>query len=99
MDILSNGLDSYKKAIHFLNELESGDIIPGEYEFKVKDIIMMLHHATETLFKHMLIKVNSKELVWENIDKSCEASLFGRNVSNPKSVSFFECYLALLLFE
>lgn len=43
MKLRDNGLDSFKKAIKKLQQINN--ISPGDYEYEIKDIIISLHHS------------------------------------------------------
>lgn len=66
MNLLENGLDSFSKAINLLNDLH-GKKKDSNYEFLLKDIVISLHHSTETLFKY-LIKEKNKYLIYTDLD-------------------------------
>jgi hypothetical protein len=56
MNVLENGIDSLKKSLVGLNNLDKSDNY--QMEFEMKDIIIRLHHAIEALFKYLLTKEN-----------------------------------------
>lgn len=68
-DLFNNGVDSLKKAyicIEKIDELEQG------LEHNVKDAILALNHAFETLFKYIL-KNENDYLIFSNIDNYMKA--------------------------
>ncbi|MFE5388895.1 MULTISPECIES: hypothetical protein [Bacillus cereus group] len=64
MDLLQNGLHSLKKAINNLKDVDgtSGD----ERELIVKEVILGIHHSTETLFKY-LVKNKHDILIYQDL--------------------------------
>lgn len=64
MDLLQNGLHSLKKAINNLKDIDgiSGD----ERELILKEVILGLHHSTETLFKY-LVKNKHDILIYQDL--------------------------------
>lgn len=56
MNLIDNGLHSFKKAIENLKTLDSLHDI--EREYVAKEIVLSLHHSTETLFKYMIGQQN-----------------------------------------
>ncbi|MGM9986103.1 MAG: hypothetical protein ACI35O_02635 [Bacillaceae bacterium] len=66
MEILENGLHSFRKAIQNLKTVD--EITGTERELVVKDIILGLHHSIETLFKY-IIQENNELLVYKNLDE------------------------------
>lgn len=65
MNILENGIDSIKKSLFSLNGIEKNEDSLIEYE--LKDIIIKLHHAIETLVKYMIVQKN-EYLIYSRID-------------------------------
>lgn len=66
MELINNGMHSFRKAFKSLVELEK--LPRSESEYKIKDIILGFHHSFEVLFKYML-KKKDKALIYEDIDK------------------------------
>ncbi|WP_074594413.1 hypothetical protein [Bacillus cereus] len=64
MDLLQNGLHSLKKAINHLKEMDG--VTGEEKEFIAKEVILGLHHSTETLFKY-LVKKQHEILIYQNL--------------------------------
>lgn len=75
MDILENGLDSIGKSINLLKKIHNTRN-NEYYEFLLKDIIINLHHSTETLFKY-LIKQKDEYLIYSDLE-----DIFKINVEN-----------------
>ena len=68
-DLFTNGVDSLKQAflcIEKLDELKEG------LEHNVKDSVLAMNHAFETLFKHIL-KDQSEYLIFSNIESYMKA--------------------------
>ena len=64
MNLFENGKDLLKKTIKKLDNLHKGfDSL--EYECRLKDIIINLHHSIETMFKYM-IKEKDEFLLYSN---------------------------------
>lgn len=85
MKLRDNGLDSFKKAIKKLQQINN--ISPGDYEYEIKDIIISLHHSIETLFKHMIQEQNSL-LIYEDIPGYCKAVNEGRPTAKIETIKF-----------
>ncbi|WGX76512.1 hypothetical protein QJS64_04975 [Paraclostridium bifermentans] len=66
MNLVDNGLHSFKKVIKSLSELDTYRNT-DEYEFEIKEIIISLHHSIETLFKY-IIKSESECLIYDKIE-------------------------------
>ncbi|WP_391204437.1 hypothetical protein [Psychrobacillus sp. L4] len=64
MNLIDNGLHSFKKTIEHLKTLDSLQDI--EREYVAKEIVLSLHHSTETLFKYMVKKKNEL-LIFDNL--------------------------------
>lgn len=65
MNILENGIDSLKKSLFSLNGIEKNEDSLIEYE--LKDIVIKLHHAIETLVKYMIVQKN-EFLIYSKLD-------------------------------
>lgn len=65
MNLLDNGKDSLLKSVTYFNEIDSCSY---EKEYKLKDVIISLHHAVETLFKYM-IKEKNEFLLYSNSEE------------------------------
>lgn len=63
MNIVENGKDSFQKCVKTLLELESLSTTDATYDFKLKDVIINLHHSTEVLFKY-LVSIKSDFLIY-----------------------------------
>lgn len=66
MKLIDNGKDSLKKSINALNNLDK--VFGDDYEYKLKDIVINLHHSIETIFKYM-IKEKNEFLVYSNCEE------------------------------
>jgi len=64
MNLIDNGLHSFKKAIENLKTLDTLHNI--EREYIAKEIVLSLHHSTETLFKYMVGQQNEL-LIYEDL--------------------------------
>ena len=65
MNLFENGKDSLKKSIKIFNELNNVYIY--EKEYKLKDVVINLHHSIETIFKYM-IKEKNEYLIFDNCE-------------------------------
>ena len=65
MNLLDNGKDSLLKSVTYFNEIDSCSY---EKEYKLKDVIISLHHSVETLFKYM-IKEKNEFLLYSNSEE------------------------------
>lgn len=81
MKLIDNGKDSLKKSISILNSLGS-DRSGLQYQYKLKDIVINLHHSIETIFKYM-IKEKNEFLVYSN----CEDIFKGKVIEKFKRTS------------
>lgn len=63
MKLMENGLDSFRKALTKLFELES--IEKQDVEFVLKEIVLTYHHSLETLFKY-LVSLKNEYLIYDN---------------------------------
>lgn len=79
--LVDNGLDSFKKSITILGNIEG--IAPEQYEYTLKELIITLHHSTETLFKN-IIKEANEYLIYTNFDELCEADVLKKIKSNKR---------------
>lgn len=86
MKILENGLDSFSKSISLLNGLPSKER-DEQYEFLLKDIIINLHHSTETLFKY-LIQKKDKYLIYSEPGKVFKQKIENKFKSTSKQCEF-----------
>ena len=68
MNLLDNGLDSLKKCIQNLNEIDGFTGTKNDYNFRLKDIIIAFHHSIETIFKYLIVKKN-EYLLYQSLDK------------------------------
>lgn len=82
MDLFENGKDSLKKSIKIFNELNNRYLY--EKEYKLKDVVINLHHSIETIFKYM-IKEKNEYLIFDNCEEifKCRAK---SKFNNEKSV-------------
>lgn len=62
MNLVDNGLDSLRKALLALFNMDN---IKDSEDFALKDIIINFHHSIEVLFKHLVSEKN-KFLIYEN---------------------------------
>lgn len=86
MKILENGLDSFSKSINLLNGLHSMKN-DEQYEFLLKDIIINLHHSTETLFKY-LIQEKNEYLIYSELEKVFKQKTENKFKSTSKQREF-----------
>lgn len=86
MKILENGLDSFSKSITLLNGLHSKKT-DDQYEFLLKDIIINLHHSTETLFKY-LIQEKNEYLIYSDLEKVFKQKIENKFKSTNKQREF-----------
>lgn len=100
MELIDNGMHSFKKAFKSLTELENIQSIESEYI--IKDIILGLHHSLEVLFKYML-KKKDKTLIYEDLEKYYELK-FNQTVGSPKikdtslhTVKFMEAFKRVIV--
>ncbi|MBM7562770.1 hypothetical protein [Fusibacter tunisiensis] len=98
MKLLDNGLDSFKKAITKLNNLDK--ISDKEYEYVLKDIVINFHHALETLLKYLVLKKN-KYLVYASPEdvfrKNVEERLGKKIKNNHNTIQFIDALNAVLV--
>jgi hypothetical protein len=90
MNVLENGLHSFKKAVTLLNKIEAIESI--EYEFIMKDIILSLHHSIETLFKYIVKSINEL-LIYDDITEYCKKAIKENNkenIYNNKTITFMD---------
>ncbi len=90
MDVLENGLHSFKKAVTLLNTVES--IESSDYEFIIKDIILSLHHSIETLFKYIVKNIN-EVLIYDDITGYCKNFLKENSkgtIRDNKTITFMD---------
>lgn len=83
MDRFENGFDSYQKAIVAL-EKRSID------EFKLKAVIINLHHAIEVLFKHILYS-KSKCLIYRDMNNWANTAFdkkIGKNNNQKENTDY-----------
>ncbi|MCT4563323.1 MAG: hypothetical protein N4A68_03205 [Maledivibacter sp.] len=92
MNILENGLDSFKKSVLLMKNL-SGSKGNKEYEFLLKDIIIGLHHSTETLFKFLVSKKDDN-LIYKDLRSHFEhrlnLKLSFKSKYKPKTIDFID---------
>lgn len=61
MKLINNGQDSFRKGITLLKDI---DVDSGvDYEFKIKDVILNLHHSIEALFKYIVYTIDKDLLL------------------------------------
>lgn len=92
MNLIDNGLHSYRKAIHNLKLLDEKSGV--ERELVAKDIILSLHHSIETLFKYIVQDANEL-LIYDNLNDyfSIKMNLMtkkGKQVFNGNTITFME---------
>ena len=103
MKVLENGLDSFSKSISLLNGLHNKKK-NDEYEFLLKDVIINLHHSTETLFKY-LIQQKNKYLIYSDLEKVFKQEIENKFKSTNKhrelqTIQFMDSiYRAILLCD
>ncbi|OBR92672.1 hypothetical protein CLRAG_23780 [Clostridium ragsdalei P11] len=85
MELLDNGLDSLKKAVYRLKEVSEIAETSPKYEYMLKEIIINLHHSTETLFKY-LIHIKSPYLIYEDLNKFFKQSIEKKINNSEKNV-------------
>ena len=84
MKLLDNGLDSFKKSIHLLKDLNTREV-DENYEYKLKDLVVSLHHSIETLFKY-LIREKNEYLVYEKIEDIFRYEIESKFNTNKKKL-------------
>lgn len=84
MKLLDNGLDSFKKSIHILKDLNTREV-DENYEYKLKDLVVSLHHSIETLFKY-LIREKNEYLVYEKIEDIFRYEIESKFNTNKKKL-------------
>lgn len=98
MKLLDNGLDSFKKSILKLSELDG--ISKDEYEFSLKDIVINLHHSLETIFKYLIMK-KDEFLVYEDLNSIFNVKvqkLYGKKgVEKFNTIKFIDALNRLII--
>lgn len=84
MKLLDNGLDSFKKSIHILKDLNTREV-DENYEYKLKDLVVSLQHSIETLFKY-LIREKNEYLVYEKIEDIFRYEIESKFNTNKKKL-------------
>lgn len=92
MQLIDNGLHSFKKAIENLKILDEKS--DTEREFVAKEIVLSLHHSIETLFKYMVQEKNEL-LIYDKLDDyfSSKMNLIkgkGKSNFNGSTITFME---------
>lgn len=88
MNILENGLHSFKKSIKLFNTVDTVKL--GEYEFVIKDIVLSLHHSIETLFKYIVKDINEL-LIYDDITGYCKTAISKKSKeNNNKTITFMD---------
>ncbi|MGE7674452.1 hypothetical protein ACQKMV_12850 [Lysinibacillus sp. NPDC094403] len=92
MNLIDNGLHSYRKAIHNLKILDEKSGV--ERELIAKDIVLSLHHSIETLFKYIVQDTN-KLLIYDNLNDYFSMKMNsmikkGNKTFNGNTISFME---------
>ncbi|CEQ29999.1 Uncharacterised protein [[Clostridium] sordellii] len=88
MNILENGLHSFKKSIKLFNTVDT--IESSEYEFLIKDIVLSLHHSIETLFKYIVKGINEL-LIYDDITGYCKIAISKKSKEdNNKTITFMD---------
>lgn len=100
MKIYENGLDSFKKALIKLNQIDKSD--KKEYEYTLKDIVINFHHSLETLFKY-LVSLKSEFFIYEDISDIVEVrakQLIGLQTKKEKqeTIKFMDSLNRLIVF-
>lgn len=101
MDLVDNGMHSFKKAFTNLIELESNDA--EEIKYRTKDIILDLHHSLEVLFKYMLQKKDNA-LMYEEFDNYLEDKfnqiIGDKSKKNSKfhTVKFMQAFKRVIIY-
>lgn len=98
MKLLDNGLDSFKKSILKLSELDG--ISKDEYEFSLKNIVINLHHSLETIFKYLIMK-KDEFLVYEDLNSIFNVKvqkLYGKKgVEKFNTIKFIDALNRLII--
>ncbi len=81
MKLVYNGLDSFKRALLKVFNIENEE--EQEVEFVLKEIILNFHHSLETLFKH-LVQEKNEYLIYENQKEIFEDEAGFKNKNRTK---------------
>ena len=92
MNLVDNGLHSFKKAINSLKEID--DLNGSERELVAKEIVLSLHHSIETLFKY-IIQNKNELLIYEDLKDYFTVKINiikdkGKKDFNGKTITFME---------
>ncbi|MDH2882518.1 hypothetical protein [Bacillus cytotoxicus] len=91
MKLKDNGFDSLKRAMITLNQLP--DFNDDNFEFEAKEVILKLHHAIETLFKH-LIREKGNYLIYSDLkdffEKESHKLIHKNSAEHKKLTIYFE---------
>jgi len=104
IEMLDNGIDSFKKAIKALDKFGENEISKSA-KYALKDAIIYLHHALEVLFKCM-VEFKMEALLYDDIDAffsiRLEQKIGRKSKSNkkPNTISYYESFKrVVVLYE